>query len=147
VINSVQRLNVGDTATLGLIRNSKKVDVKVKVAKQPHEAPVVRRSRRMKSYDGQKAPFDLGFKISDYSDSLAEAFHIPPLRRGQPVVIEVDEGSSAAKAGLSPGDVILDVNKIPVYKARDVLKNLKKGVSNLIRVLKQDRVVILYLRA
>ncbi len=146
LVNSIQRLTAGTVVTLDLIRDGKKLEKKVTLGTQEGVTQAARKGKQ-KTYDGQKAPFDLGFKIADFSPQLADAFQIPPLRRGQPIVIEVTPGSAASKAGLAPGDVILDINKNPVYKAREVIKGLKKDANNLIRVLKRDRVVILYLRA
>lgn len=146
LVTNVQRLTAGTKTELELIRDGKKKEIKVTLGEQPGQERRIGRNSG-KSYEGQKAPFDLGFKISDYSRNLAKEFRIPPLKKGQPIVIEVEQGSPASRAGLAPGDVILDVNKKPVYTARDVIKTLRKNSNNLVRVLKQDRVVILYIRA
>lgn len=146
LVNSIQRKTAGTKVKVGFVREGKEKNLTVTLASQTQQEPLARNSNR-KSYQGQKAPFDLGFRSADYSDKLAEEFHIPPLKRGQPIVIDVQPGSPASKAGLAPGDVILDVNKQPVFKARDLIKKLKKNATNILRVLKQDRVVLLYLRA
>lgn len=140
----VSTIPVDQTAPIKVIRNGKEQTLDIKVGKQPNENAASGRSNK-KTYQGQNAPFDLGFKVSDYSQGLAEDFSIPPLRTPHPVVIEVARGSKASMSGLAPGDVILDINRKTVNTAKDVLKSLKKG-TNVMRVLKQDRVVILYLR-
>ena len=90
---------------------------------------------KAKQYFGQKAPFDLGFKISDYSDSVAEDLGVPTDAPHNPLITEVTPNSSAAKAGFAPGDLILDINRQPTGKATDVIRNLHQG-RNIIRLLR-----------
>ncbi|MCB0411201.1 MAG: Do family serine endopeptidase [Bdellovibrionales bacterium] len=145
LVNEVQRLTAGKKAAVKFIREGKPKKVQVALTSQPGNNATLQKDQR--NYKGQKAPFNLGFKVSDYSQKLVEAFDIPPLRKGQPIVIDVDPNSPAARAGLAPGDVILDVNKEEVDTAKDVLRKLRKDSHNLLRVLKRDRVVILYMRS
>lgn len=147
LVNSIQRKTAGSKVEVGFIREGKNKEVDVKLGSQPRQEISTQTKKSQKSYAGQKAPFNLGFKIADYSEKLAEEFNIPPLKRGQPIVIEVTPGSTASRSGLSQGDVILDVNKQPVYTPRELIKQLKSNSTNILRVLKQDRVVLLYLRA
>lgn len=99
---------------------------------------------RAKQYFGQKAPFDLGFKIADWSQQLAQENDISPEAPRNPIVTEVDPKSPAARAGFRPGDLILDVNRQPVQKAADVLRTLKKS-RNIIRLLRGNMVIIVTL--
>jgi serine protease Do len=140
----VSTIPVDQAVKVKVVRNGKEQSFDIKIGKQPGAETVGSRDQK-KTYQGQKAPFDLGFKITDYSEGLARDYRLPPLRTPHPIVIEVERGSKAALSGLAPGDVILDINRRTVNSAKDVLKSLKKG-TNVMRVLKQDRVVILYLR-
>ena len=154
-LNSIKVENTGDlskavmstpinkSVPVVVIRNGKKKTLKVKIGKHPTSQTASKGDT--KKYNGQKAPFDLGFKVSNHSPELLEMFGLPSFRERHPIVIEVDRGSKASRSGLAPGDVILDINRKKVSSARDVLKSLKKG-TNIMRVLKRDRVVILYLR-
>jgi S1-C subfamily serine protease len=63
------------------------------------------------------------------------------------VILAVDSDSEAARSGLAPGDVILDVNRREVSRSKEALKHLKRGTINILRILKNDRVVLVSLRA
>lgn len=143
--NAVIRTPVGQEVDMSFIRNGKKLSRKIQVVEQ--EAESVRAGGRPegRSYQGHNAPFDFGFRIADYSRQLGSDFGIPQLQDGRPVVIEVEPNSPASQAGLAPGDVILDVNRHSVRRAQDVLRRLREG-TNILRVLKQDRVVLIQLR-
>ncbi|RYZ75949.1 MAG: PDZ domain-containing protein [Proteobacteria bacterium] len=94
-----------------------------------------------KQFFGQKAPFDLGFKVADYSTAIAKEFNLPADGPQGPVVTEVERGGAASRSGLSAGDVIMDINRSSVAKSTDVLKRLKKG-RNLIRIARGNSVAI-----
>lgn len=140
---AVSTTPVNKSVPLEVIRNGKKKSLSVKIGKHP--AAQTTAKTNAKSYQGQKAPFELGFKITNYSKDLAQNYGLPELRQKHPIVIEVERGSKASRSGLAPGDVILDINRKQVASATDALRSLKNG-TNIMRVLKRDRVVILYLR-
>ena len=81
-----------------------------------------------KSLKNLKAPFSLGFKISDWIQNLKE-YDLPSLRSKKPnIVIEVNQRGAAA-ASVSLRDVILDINRQPVTTAQDVIRTLKRANS------------------
>lgn len=137
----------GDKVDVTVLRDKKEKTVKVVIGRHPDDAnSSPGDSEDMKRYRGQKAPFDLGFKVADYSKQLANDLGLPLLNEPRPVVIDVDRSSIAAMAGMAPGDIILDVNRVEVKRARDVLKSLRKDRVNALRILKQNRVVLIYLK-
>lgn len=97
--------------------------------------------KETKKYLGQKAPFDLGFKVADYNAKIASELGIPAGTPQAPIVIEVDRNTIASKAGLHTGDVILDVNRQGVRRATDVIRLLKKG-QNILRVARGGQVAL-----
>ncbi|MCB0407582.1 MAG: trypsin-like peptidase domain-containing protein [Bdellovibrionales bacterium] len=141
----VASIPIGKAVDIEVIRNKKKQTLKISMGKHPSSSTPLVKKGKQKSYNGQNAPFDLGFRVADYSKQILAELNMPELRTPHPVIIEVKRGSKASMAGLAPGDVVLDINRKSVSTAKDVLKTLKKG-TNIIRVLKQDRVAILYIR-
>jgi Do/DeqQ family serine protease len=63
----------------------------------------------------------LGITIQDLTPALADSMGLD--LRGGAVISEIEAGSAAARAGLAPGDVIVEVNRQPVLDADD-LRNL-----------------------
>lgn len=114
----------------------------VKIAENPEEPRQA--SRPNTKSPGMTAPFGIGFKISDYSDSLAKQFGISPDTPKGPIITDVQRGTRASQMGIAPGDVILDVNREPVGSAKDVVSKLKKD-RNMIRLVRGNMVMILSL--
>ncbi len=76
----------------------------------------------------------IGVEPQDLSPELVENFQLPPLKSGQSrqgvVITGVLQNGPAAKAGVRPGDVILQVAKQPVGSVSDLLNqvaSLKPG--------------------
>ncbi|MGE4132872.1 MAG: Do family serine endopeptidase [Bdellovibrionales bacterium] len=142
----VAATTVGQKVELKVIRNGqpKKVNVTIGSTEKISEAASAPRPGKV---GGQAAPYGLGFVVADYSGKLAEDYHLPRMRQPRPILLAIQPGSEASKSGLAPGDIILDVNRVEVRKASDVIKNLKPKTINILRVLKQDRVVLISIRA
>jgi serine protease DegQ len=63
----------------------------------------------------------LGIALQDLTPALADAMALD--LRGGAVISEVVPGSAAARAGIQPGDVVVEVNGQPILDAGD-LRNL-----------------------
>lgn len=141
---AVAGTSIGKEVSVKAYRKSKSMAFKMKVGEGPDagkgEAP------KGKKYNGQSAPGNMGFKVADDSEKLAEEFGLPELEEARPVVVEVDAGSPAARAGMAPGDVILEVNQDPIVTTTDVLKKLRPGKTNSLRIIKQGREGIIFIR-
>ena len=83
-----------------------------------------------KKFNGQKAPFNLGFLIADLTAEIRAEWKIEE-QVVKPIIIETERNSLASKQGLRVGDLIVEVNKVDIKAAKDVLKNLKKGMNTL----------------
>lgn len=142
LIDAVSDAPIGKTAQAKVLRNGKKINVSMVITERAEER---RSPRAAKSYQGQKAPFSLGFTVMDPSPELRNEWGLPE-NMSQPVVIETERASAASKSGLRVGDVILDVNKAPVESSKDVLKNLKKG-QNTLRIARNSRIQIIAIEA
>lgn len=88
---------------------------------------------------GEREPQNLdaldGVEVADLDGRTRRQFGIPNSVRGA-LVMNVDEDSNAAEAGLRPGDVILEVNREPVRDAETAidLTTKAKGDRILLRV-------------
>lgn len=141
--DAVKDSPIGKTAKVELLRQGKKQTVNLLIENPPDEKVVVR-SQRPSRHKGDQAPFSVGFKVVDFSDSIARELGIGPRIPRGPIVVEVQSGSPAAQNGLKVGDVILDVNKKTVRSAKEVLSALKKG-NNLLRVQNKMQVSLIFL--
>ena len=84
--------------------------------------------------DQQSRGGELGLGLRDLDDRLARRLDVAPGTEGV-AVVQVDPGSPADKAGLSEGDVILEIDQQKVSSVRAAKKQLKKMEgSALLRV-------------
>jgi len=76
-----------------------------------------------------------GVQVADLDGRARQQFGVPNNLRGA-LVINVDQNSNAAEAGLRQGDVILEINRQPVRNADDAvtLSKRAKGDHVLLRV-------------
>jgi serine protease Do len=143
LVDAVSDAPIGKSSTVKLIRDRKPVSLAVVVADRPEDGKG--KKVEVKKYEGQRAPFKLGFTIIDPTPAIRTDWGLPPDMK-QPIVIETERNSQASKAGLAVGDVILDVNKQAVTNSKDVLKMLKKG-SNTLRIARNARIQIINIDA
>lgn len=140
LIDAVSDAPIGKSVPAKVLRNGKKVALNITIAERKEDKRPVRAA---KTYQGQKAPLNLGFTVLDPTPELRQEWGLPE-DMNQPVVIETERASIASRSGLRVGDVILDVNKTPVESSKDVLKLLKKG-SNTLRIARNARIQIITL--
>ncbi len=76
-----------------------------------------------------------GVEVTDLTGRARRQFSVPPRINGA-LVTKVDEDSSAAEAGLRPGDVIVEINRRPVKNAEDAVEmsDTAKGKRILVQV-------------
>ncbi|MEC9281775.1 MAG: Do family serine endopeptidase [Bdellovibrionota bacterium] len=137
--NEIAKYNAGTDVELELLRNQKttKINVSLKT-KEPGSPQKVQDS----SPETLKAPYKLGFQVADLTKEMAQSIGVNFIPR--PVVYEVETGSPAAKAGLSVGDIILDINRKKVKTARTAVRALREE-ANLVRVQRGSYIIVLYI--
>jgi len=102
---------LGGSAQIGLLRGGKETRVTVAL----ETAPDVPRDELVIR---ARSPF-LGAKVANLSPALAEELRIDTKAEGV-AVIDVPDGSVAARYGFRRGDVIVAVNEQPIAKTRDL---------------------------
>lgn len=144
--NAVGDTPIGGKTKVKIVRfknDRKKIEktFDIQVTENPDER--IAAGHQPKKFFGQKAPFSIGFKVADMSALLRRDLGLTDAPDA-PVVTEVERGTVAAQVGLQVGDIILDVNRTPVRRAADVVKNLRQG-TNILRVARGDMVAVIAL--
>ncbi|MFI5388019.1 MAG: PDZ domain-containing protein, partial [Fimbriimonadales bacterium] len=150
-INQLSRfvalVSPGQSASLTVLRDGKEHKFSVKVAERPQDEQMttMRSGTPRPSVPG--AADRLGLSVQPMSSDLAHRFGIN--RREGLVVVDVDADSPAAAAGVTPGSLILEVNRTPVRSVADyqrVIAAAKQGDLVLLRLQREDAAVYVAVR-
>jgi serine protease Do len=121
VVDHVSSRGIGDEVTVTVVRNGDTKTVRAKLVEAPSEGTRPEDAPR------------LGLSLQSLSPSLAESLGLPSTARGA-VVTEVLPGSAAERAGLEPGEVIVEVDRKPVSTADEAVSALREGGRHLLRL-------------
>lgn len=141
LVDTVADLEPGKKVKVKLLRGDKAKTVDVTIGERPEEGIRTVSHKGQKKINGQKAPFNLGFSVTDLNDELRKDWKVES-EVDKPMVVEVERNSSASLQGVRVGDIIVEVNKTDIKTTNDVLKSLKKG-TNKIKVARPDGVTVL----
>lgn len=133
-------IDVGDKVTVKLLREGKKLAIKVKIGRLPDaEQPKAKGKDEIRKQS-------LGLEVEDLSPEQRQAFNVP---QGGVLVTDVEEGPAVA-SGLQPGDILLRLGN---EKLRDVahfhalVGKLQPGDSVPVLVERQGQPLFLALQA
>jgi serine protease Do len=123
VVDYVSSRNIGAAVAVTLFRDGSSRELRATLAPAPGD--VEERNESPK----------LGLSLQSLTPEVASSLGLPPGARGV-AIADVAGGSPAARAGLVPGDVILDVDRRPVTSADEASRFLGAGPSaaHLLRV-------------
>jgi serine protease Do len=129
---------VGKSVGVEVLRKGQKKSFEVKIAelKDDKEAPVVTEAKPR-----------LGMTVEDLTPELAKNFGLSDTKGV--VVVQVEDGSSAAEAGLRAGDVILEIDQSAVKDMKDFgqkIESYKGGDTVLILAKRRGATVFLTLK-
>jgi len=132
VQHAVLSENVGDKVPMTVWRDGKQIELNVQTAELPGGQA---------SQDDQPASGEgkLGLTLQTLTPDLSNRLGIDQASKGA-VITAVRPGSSAAKAGLRTGDVIVEVDRQQVASADDAAKRLgsRRAGGHLARILRGD---------
>jgi serine protease Do len=113
---AVAETPVGREVPVEVMRDGKRVALTVKVAQLDDE--------RQAAAAAEPAGAKLGIAARPVTPEMARSLKLP---EGQGLLVErVEEGSRAQNAGVTPGDVIVEVNRTPVSSVRTLQAALAK---------------------
>ncbi len=131
--NSIAALAPGSDVTLTLMRDSREQQVKAKLVELG--AP----SSAEQGQGGTGEPSErgrYGLTVTPLTPELASQLRVRPGSPGV-VVTDVDPVGAAAEAGISPGDLIVQVNRQPVRNVDDLRNALSKSANAPVLLLVQ----------
>jgi len=124
----IAALAPGTQVTLRVWRDNRMREVSVTLGEQPANLGERGSTRSQEEL--------LGFTVETLNNRLAERYNLDNRRRGV-VVTDIAAGSSAYRAGLREGDLILKVNRRAVQNVtefQEVLSGAKKGDTVLLQI-------------
>jgi Do/DeqQ family serine protease len=121
---------VGQPLTLEIVRGGKHYGASVTLAERPEPA--------VEPIPAQQAPSGrqgLGLVVRDLAPGQATQMNLPP--KPTPILTQVVPGSAADRAGLRPGDVILEANGVAEPTSAQVADTARSGAL-VVRVKRGD---------
>jgi len=119
LMDVVGRTKVGKRVSLDILRDGKRVNLEVEIGERPSEIELA---------EGATESWR-GLRVTPLTPQLAERFGFSEEATGM-VVTEVDPDSPAGDAGLQPGDVINEINRMPITSLTDYRDAIVKVQGN-----------------
>jgi serine protease Do len=119
--SAVAGMAVGKEVPVKILRNGKEQTVTVKLAQRSDTEPAAQ--GRSQDTEG-----GLGIRAADLTPETARRFGIDENEKGV-LVLEVQSGSRAEKAGLQQGDIVKEVNRTPVQAVSELRAEFDKAKS------------------
>ncbi|HEV2386823.1 MAG TPA: Do family serine endopeptidase [Candidatus Acidoferrales bacterium] len=150
LVNPILQTPIGQAVRIGIIRGGRRMEVPVPVADRDKLFPQQADADQPSASPGP-APTGVGAQVEELTPELAGRVGYSSQQRGV-IVREVEPASIADDPmGLQRGDVIVEVNHVPVYTLRDYQRELGKlhaGQDVLFKVVRrfdQNQALTLFL--
>ncbi|MBI3088426.1 MAG: Do family serine endopeptidase [Candidatus Omnitrophica bacterium] len=117
LVDVVGRTTVGRKASLEILRDGKRQTVAVEVGERPTEEELA---------EGGAAEAWRGLLVAELNPQLAERFGLSPDAAGV-IVTEVEPNSPADESHVQPGDVINEINRMPIGSLTDY----RQAIANI----------------
>jgi len=139
LVQRVVRTNPGTTVPIKVIRDRKAMTLNITV----DELDLEGEDRSAGTSEDTASSF--GMALQDLTDTVARRLRMPTGSEGA-VVTNVEPRSVAARGGVQPGDVLLEVNRQPVAGAREAgaaLQDVREGQAAFLLVWRDGQEVFL----
>jgi serine protease Do len=130
--NAIAALTPGHMAELGVLRSGKARTIEVELGLRPSPDERSREADESPARQGR-----WGLALEDLSREMAEQLGLSDAPGA--VVAQIEPNSPAARAGLEPGDVIIEVDAQPVDSAARCVEALRAVQGEQVRLLVRDR--------
>jgi serine protease Do len=109
---------------VGLVRDGKKKTVTVELGEKEREGSA--------AGPGSPSEPQVGLRLAPLDSQVRQQFDIEANVDRGAVIVDIAPGSPAARAGLRPGDVIVEVNRQRVEGPRDASSAISKSEGNIL---------------
>ncbi|MCX5687239.1 MAG: Do family serine endopeptidase [Candidatus Omnitrophica bacterium] len=131
LVRQLLKKQVGEITNLGIVRNGKLHSIDVQVDSKPEDKTIA--VNQKDTSNAVKQPESKNWRGLDVSDITPDM--ILKLKMSVDsgvVVISVAPGSSAEQAGIRPGDVIYEINRMPVKSSKDYSSAIDKASGDVL---------------
>lgn len=133
--NTVALAGAGEAIDLRLLRDGREISVGVTLGRLPDQpgAAVAPGARPRDETENTR----LGLAVRPVPERLADQLD---LQKGQSalMVAGVDPGSPAARAGLRPGDVVLEIDRRPIVSLREARAQLDRADRSVVLLVQRN---------
>ncbi len=120
--NMIAGISVGEKVKIQVLRNNKKQNFTVAIAKRPEESKMASKSPDKGRED------ELGIRVTNLTPEIAQRLNLSP---SEGVLVEhVEPDSKAAEAGVQSGDVIKEINHQAIKSAKDYASQMSRLKKN-----------------
>jgi serine protease Do len=137
LVNPIAQTPVGQSVRISYVRDKKEREVSLTVADRNKVFPGI--AEKQGTGDEGAQPAQFGLRVEEINPEVARRLGMEG-QRGV-VATEVEPASFAEEIGLARGDVIVEVNHVPIGNLSDyrrVLSQAKPGQDILFKVLRHD---------
>ena len=138
--NAVAELPVGRTVDLDVVRASRRVALRIRIAETPVDSPALA-GLRERGGSPREPTLLSGVRVHELSAEFRRRLGLPSVAPGV-VVLDVEPGSRAAVSGIAAGDVIQEINHEPVHGVDSYnmsASRLRKETSVLLLIIREGR--------
>jgi serine protease Do len=141
--NAIASAGAVATVTLDVLRDGKPATLQAKLGELPEKGRAADPGR---TEDAPTGALD-GLTLGDLDPLTRRKLDIPPSVKSGVAVTEIAPGSPASGSGLRPGDVIIEVNRVPVGDVGRFKRAYSaSGERALFRVVRDGRVLFLVVK-